>query len=1272
MSRLFNDASSQYLVKTSALISAYPYTISAWVNSDDANVNQSIFAVEEAGTTNQIILQLVNGSLAPRLWTKGTGGSFATAGAGFSPNTWNHVCGVAASSTSRTVYANAANPGTDTTAVTLGAMANTYIGRLNNGGSPTWYMSGMIAEVALWNVALNLDEIVALSKKFSPRLIRPSALVGYWRLFGIDSPEKDWTKSGSDFTVTNGPTKADHIPIIGPSRSRVGLFWVNLPASPNTPSPTNGLATAGPTQLTWVSQYATTYDVYFGTAASPPLVSSGQVAASYALTGLVAGTTYFWKIVAINAGGSTTGAIWSFTANLPAAPTTPSPANASTEQTTWPTLSWAGGAGANYFDLNLGTNPAAPDALVSGLAPTVGSFIVPARLDGNTAYYWRVDASNIFGTTSASWSFTTLSRATKMVTTINGATPTVLLADVTVEDILNDAPNSCSFKVLGAAPADRAEVKIGLGDLNPKNLIFGGRINKTRQYHNEMNLGWQVDCLDYILQANKRKIRKRYSQQSATTIALDLIASYTSGLSNAGIVAGLPTVDGGIDFTDVDFLTAMTRLAQRIGGYTYIDYSATVFLFLEEVTDQPNALVPHEITLMNDPPITFDKDWSQVRTRVYVEGGGSQARLPAAAGSTTIQVNDASWYSGTGGIVVSGPQRITYTGKGAVGGPAAPTAAASLVVGNLGAGPYTYKVSQVDSGVETPLSTASTPVSIAAVADPAGSMAAANGSFGNPGSAPTAGTQTAGGSIDPDSHKYGVTYVTATGETQCGPSATGVSDRLEYPQGSMSAGTPTTGGSVPLGTHIYLVTGFSAAGEANGFTSVVVVTSGGSNAVAFSGTIQTAPDSRTTGRRIYRSDDGGANYKLIGTINDNTTTSFTDTAASGTTLWPQATANYHTIPLTAIPTGPAGTTARKIYRSKAGDANGTKYLLTTLSNNTTTTYTDSTADSALGAAEPSSNTAGGALGNGTYKWLVTMVTAQGETLGSTQATATITNGSAALTSVPTSADARVTSRRVYRTTVGGTSFALEGTINDNSTTTFTSAAADSALGAAYPAVNTTAGGGKISLTGIVTGGGTVTARKVYRTISGGSGSYKLVATIGDNTTTTLTDNVADASLGIQAPGDVTIALLGIPSIGAGSILYDIAQGDDVNIYVQVDDASAQAALAASEGGGSDGIVEHVITDRRVAENEARAMGLADLAIFSTPTITMYYCSRDPKTRSGKTVPVNLPGLNLVGNFVIQSVTISEVGQTDGWPLFTVVASNVRFSFEDALRRFKIE
>src|SRR5690606_38503274 len=64
--------------------------------------------------------------------------------------------------------------------------------------------------------------------------------------------------------------------------------------------------------LAWNPQScATSYDVYFGTAMTPPLVSNNQGGATYNPGTLVPNTTYYWRIVPSNSGGDAAGcATW--------------------------------------------------------------------------------------------------------------------------------------------------------------------------------------------------------------------------------------------------------------------------------------------------------------------------------------------------------------------------------------------------------------------------------------------------------------------------------------------------------------------------------------------------------------------------------------------------------------------------------------------------------------------------------------------------------------------------------------------------------------------------------------------------------------------------------------------------------------------------------------------------------------------------------------------------------------------------------------------------
>lgn len=98
-------------------------------------------------------------------------------------------------------------------------------------------------------------------------------------------------------------------------------------------------------------------------------------------------------------------------------------------------------------------------------------------------------------------------------------------------------------------------------------------------------------------------------------------------------------------------------------------------------------------------------------------------------------------------------------------------------------------------------------------------------------------------------------------------------------------------------------------------------------------------------------DDGTHSYRVTFIINGNETvagtTSSVVTTGGGT----------NTVPLSNIPIGPVGTTARRIYRTVAGAAlTGPWLLLATLSNNTATTYVDTTADASLGTTAPTTPT----------------------------------------------------------------------------------------------------------------------------------------------------------------------------------------------------------------------------------------------------------------------------------------------------------------------------
>jgi len=94
----------------------------------------------------------------------------------------------------------------------------------------------------------------------------------------------------------------------------------HLPFSPVLVSPAlNSVQTAATVNLSWTASDvdasdALTYDVYFGTANPPTIITSANQSASTITKTVSASTTYYWKVVVKDGkGGQTIGQVWSFT-----------------------------------------------------------------------------------------------------------------------------------------------------------------------------------------------------------------------------------------------------------------------------------------------------------------------------------------------------------------------------------------------------------------------------------------------------------------------------------------------------------------------------------------------------------------------------------------------------------------------------------------------------------------------------------------------------------------------------------------------------------------------------------------------------------------------------------------------------------------------------------------------------------------------------------------------------------------------------------------------
>ena len=214
----------------------------------------------------------------------------------------------------------------------------------------------------------------------------------------------------------------------------------------STPSPANGaLDVTLQVVLDWKDITGTvSYDVHFGTSASPPLLGT-TTSSSYALAALNYGTTYYWKVVVHGSSWVTDGPVWRFTTKPeppkpievpvglrpPTAPVSPYPASAGVDVPVTVRLAWGAADRATIYRLYVGTDAALRiKFLDAGLTATHWDYDL--GLSPGTTYYWQVVAANdAGGTPGPIWSFTTAKATTTTTPEESGQTQPATPADQT-------------------------------------------------------------------------------------------------------------------------------------------------------------------------------------------------------------------------------------------------------------------------------------------------------------------------------------------------------------------------------------------------------------------------------------------------------------------------------------------------------------------------------------------------------------------------------------------------------------------------------------------------------------------------------------------------------------------------------------------------------------------------------------------------------------------------------------------------------------------------
>jgi len=223
----------------------------------------------------------------------------------------------------------------------------------------------------------------------------------------------DLNSTESDPLFVDAPNGDFHLQAGSPAAG-MGMYAGTGPQPPSqasNPNPANSATDVSvDADLSWTAgSGSTSSDVYFGTDSTPDSgeLQGNQTATTFDPGTLNNSTTYYWQIDEINAEGTTTGNVWSFTTEaVPSPPgqaSNPSPANSASDVSINADLSWTAGSGATSHDVYFGTT--SPGAYQGNQTATTFD---TGAMANDTTYYWRIDEVNAQGTTTGVvWSFTT-------------------------------------------------------------------------------------------------------------------------------------------------------------------------------------------------------------------------------------------------------------------------------------------------------------------------------------------------------------------------------------------------------------------------------------------------------------------------------------------------------------------------------------------------------------------------------------------------------------------------------------------------------------------------------------------------------------------------------------------------------------------------------------------------------------------------------------------------------------------------------------------------
>lgn len=212
------DGTDELIASASTLynITATGLTIALWLKFPNPGGNAVPIGKYVTGTNNrQYMIRYLNSGDDMQFFVSNNGSAtinVATSGFNADDDAWHHICATWDPSTTINIYADGANKQTNSTSVPatlFSSAASLTLGAQSTGISN---YTGDMAEVGIWNAALNDAEVAALGAGVSPLMVRPASLSGYMPLRGEPTTSIDvldntaFSEVGTLTASTTAPT----------------------------------------------------------------------------------------------------------------------------------------------------------------------------------------------------------------------------------------------------------------------------------------------------------------------------------------------------------------------------------------------------------------------------------------------------------------------------------------------------------------------------------------------------------------------------------------------------------------------------------------------------------------------------------------------------------------------------------------------------------------------------------------------------------------------------------------------------------------------------------------------------------------------------------------------------------------------------------------------------------------------------------------------------------------------------------------------------------